>query len=365
LLTSQQESPYQDETMSNPNFIPINPDIYQKSPSVSGNRHLQGQSSNPSFEERFEQIRTQMDMAMAQSLFDSDNETTKQSSDLFSQTINLDVLATLTKLSGQHFQPSSALQAALSPPVHVQETLPSNTPARADNATSRVDRLARNIMAEKGPDRHTSSSIIPRGMLSGHFESREQCDAIGYDRNGGTSYGTYQISSRQGTMENFIDFLRKEIPAWAERLEQAGPANTGSTEGNMPSTWKAIANEEPGIFAELQHRFITQSHYLPALEDILQNSGLGENLFSGPLQEVLFSTAVQHGPAGAGNIFKRALEAIDSDEATDLTSKLMDQIYDIRKTQFSNSSERVKSAVENRLTQEAILAKSLLDSALT
>jgi hypothetical protein len=202
-------------------------------------------------------------------------------------------------------------------------------------------------------------------MLSGHFESREQCDAIGYDRNGGTSYGTYQISSRQGTMENFIDFLRKEIPAWAERLEQAGPANTGSTEGNMPSTWKAIANEEPGIFAELQHRFITQSHYLPALEDILQNSGLGENLFSGPLQEVLFSTAVQHGPAGAGNIFKRALEAIDSDEATDLTSKLMDQIYDIRKTQFSNSSERVKSAVENRLTQEAILAKSLLDSALT
>ena len=234
----------------------------------------------------------------------------------------------------------------------------------SNDADVLVDRLAQKIVTKHGTPDTASAASTPRGMLSRHFESGEQCDAIGYDRHGGTSYGTYQISSRQGTMDRFIDFLRQEIPTWAERLEQAGPADTGSTQGAMPSAWQSIAGEEPDLFGELQHRFITKTHYLPALENILKSTGLGENLFSAPLQEVLFSTAVQHGPTGAGGIFKRALENLDPSDSTNVTSRLMDQIYAIRKTQFSSSSSQVQAAVSNRLTREALLAHNLLDSML-
>lgn len=349
--------------MSKSNFIPINPDIYTKPLSPSGNRHLQKNASDPSFEAHLEQIRTRMDMDMARTLFDSEPATSKGSFDLFSQSLNLDVLATLTKLSSQRSLGASAFASARSPRGNTLTDPAPDMDTPLNHTDRQVDRLARKITGQG--ESVSSSSTPPRGSLSGRFESGEQCDAIGYDRHGGTSYGTYQISSRQGTMEQFIDFLREEIPAWAERLEQAGPANTGGTEGDMPSAWKAIAHEEPGLFADLQHRFITQSHYLPALDDILQSTGVGENLFEGPLQEVLFSTAVQHGPTGAGRIFKRALEAVDFDDPEKLTSQIMDQIYAIRKTQFVSSSDQVRTAVENRLTQEALLAKNLLDAAMT
>ncbi|WP_462325125.1 VgrG-related protein [Desulfoplanes sp.] len=351
--------------MSKPNFIPINPDLYRAPSSVSGNRHHHGQTSDTSFQERFEQIKSRMDLNMANVLFDTDPPTKTSGTDLFSQTLNLDVLATLSKLSGQRSlaQPSSLPQLNQSVPDHVQPTTPDPMPPSND-ADVRVDRLAQKIVTRHGTPGPESAASPPRGMLSRHFESGEQCDAVGYDRHGGTSYGTYQISSRQGTMDQFIDFLRKEIPTWAERLEQAGPADTGSTQGAMPSTWQSIAGEEPDLFGELQHRFITKTHYLPALEKILERTGLGENLFSAPLQEVLFSTAVQHGPSGAGDIFTRALKNLDPGDSTRVTSRLVDQIYAIRKTQFSSSSSQVQSAVTNRLTQEALLARNLLDSML-
>jgi hypothetical protein len=351
--------------MSKPNFIPINPDLYKTPSAVSGNRHQRDRTSDVSFEQHFEQIKTRMDMAMTNALFDDDSPAKASGGDLFAQTLNLDVLATLSKLSSQRsfVQPSSFQVAGGSVSRDIQSDSP-EPKSPAGDADALVHRLAQEIVTEHGTPEKASTVSTPRGMLSRHFESGEQCDAIGYDRHGGTSYGTYQISSRQGTMDQFIDFLRQEIPAWAERLKQAGPMDTGSTQGAMPSTWRAIAGEEPDLFAELQHRFVTQTHYLPALKNILEQTGLEEDLFSAPLQEVLFSTAVQHGPTGAGEIFKRALENIDPGDSTHLTSRLMDQIYEIRKTRFSSSSSQVQAAVANRLSREAVLAQGLMDSML-
>ena len=53
------------------------------------------------------------------------------------------------------------------------------------------------------------------GALSAQFESGKQgVSAIGYDKNGGTSYGAYQIASRPGTMDQFISFLNGKEPRW-------------------------------------------------------------------------------------------------------------------------------------------------------
>lgn len=81
----------------------------------------------------------------------------------------------------------------------------------------------------------TTGGEAPQGRLSARYESGSRgAAAVGYDRNGGTSYGTYQISSRQGTFARFLAFLDGEEPALADRLRRAGPADTGGTRGPFP-----------------------------------------------------------------------------------------------------------------------------------
>lgn len=208
------------------------------------------------------------------------------------------------------------------------------------------------------------------GSLSAQFESgADGVAAIGYDRHGGTSYGKYQIASRPGTMNTFMEFLRKEAPDIAGRLAEAGPANTGNRSGEMPKVWQQIAAENPARFEALQDRFIHESHYVPALETISKSAGLGKGKFSPALQEVLWSTAVQHGPAAAARIFARATEQATA-EAQGLPPKqqekeIIKNVYAIRSQQFGSSTERVQEAVQNRLQREMKLALAMTDKGRT
>ena len=145
------------------------------------------------------------------------------------------------------------------------------------------------------------------GQLAAQFESgSDGIAAIGYDRHGGTSYGKYQIASRVGSMSDFLNFLDAAAPDMAKTLRAAGPANTGNRKGAMPDAWRKLAQEQPERFESLQEQYIYESHYRPALEAVAQQTPLKENTLSPAMQEVLWSTAVQHGPAGAARIFTRA-----------------------------------------------------------
>ncbi|MDY7001705.1 MAG: hypothetical protein SVS15_07990, partial [Thermodesulfobacteriota bacterium] len=53
------------------------------------------------------------------------------------------------------------------------------------------------------------------GFLSARFESQGDPGAVSHDRVGGTSYGTYQISSKAGTFESFLSYLKDKAPEWA------------------------------------------------------------------------------------------------------------------------------------------------------
>ncbi len=375
--------------MSYPQFFPVNPNRYKVIPQVSENRQEKG-PKDVSFEQRFEAMKTRMDLEMVNVLFENgsgeNGSGEKNQGGDMSLALNADVLTTLSKLSGQGGsalgasgqavlgQLLSGLQGGngLYPAMRAPSGLSSLLSGQAE-----VNSLGEQIVADNGPassrgkKEETSDALAgissetgPAGKLSRHFESDGACDAIGYDRHGGTSYGMYQISSRQGTMGEFIAFLRKEVPLWAKRLEKAGPADTGSTQGKMPSVWRAITGEDPDLFAQLQHRFIGKTHYQPALNHILQATGLGRKDFSPALQEVLFSTAVQHGARGAGEIFTRAWENLDveNDDVANLSAQLMDEVYALRKTRFSSSTNGVQSSVAHRLDEERLVARNLLDS---
>lgn len=197
------------------------------------------------------------------------------------------------------------------------------------------------------------------GRLSARFESGGDPAKIGYDRMGGASYGIYQLSSRAGTLDQFLGFLQARAPQWAARLAAAGPADTGSTAGALPAQWRKIATEDPERFAALQHEFIGRHHFLPAAERIREITGL--DLAGNPaLAEVLWSTAVQHGPSGSADIVSSAAAAAGPADAPDFAPALVDEIYKRRATRFTSSDEPVREAVQSRLARERDLALSLL-----
>ena len=209
------------------------------------------------------------------------------------------------------------------------------------------------------------------GTLAAKFESgSDGIAAIGYDRHGGTSYGKFQLSSRAGTMGNFVRYLEDKAPDMAKKLAAAGPANTGRRTGKMPEVWRDIAAAEPQRFEGLQDDFIRKSHFEPALQGIAESTGLAFDQMPPALQEVVFSTAVQHGPAGAARIVAKAVsrvgagkiqQAQDSPENFKRTGRdLIKHIYSIRAGQFVSSTERVQAAAKSRLNNEMREALGML-----
>lgn len=190
------------------------------------------------------------------------------------------------------------------------------------------------------------------GALSQRFESNGDPGAIGYDEVGGTSYGTYQIASRTGTFDNFLTYLKEADPSVYGQLAKAGQANTGSTAGSVPTMWTRIAKEQPERFAQLQHDFIEHTHYQPAAETILRQTGVDVAQQPEAVRQVLWSTATGHGPGGAAKIFGEAIARVGTKDLV----KLLQAVYDIRKTQYGSSTDSVRKAVQKRYDKESSLA---------
>ncbi len=198
------------------------------------------------------------------------------------------------------------------------------------------------------------------GSLCAAYESGSAIDAIGYDGKGGTSYGKYQIASGVGTMDRFLDYLEQKAPDISKRLETSGPANSGARQGAMADEWKRIAAEQPKRFEALQHEFISDTHYQPALKSITLSAGEDMSKRSQAVREVLWSTAVQHGPNGATEIFTQALEKLQATGQQGNDKALIEEVYAQRMTQFGGRG-RIRSAVTARLADEKETALSILN----
>ena len=251
----------------------------------------------------------------------------------------------------------------------LNQNLSRRSAAYAKSSNAAAGRLGKphDVLPETGAAAQTVRAKIVRqthdaekiGTLSARFESgAEGIAAIGYDQMGGTSYGKYQIASRPGSMEHFLRFLDAAAPDVSAKLRAAGPANTGGRKGRMPAAWREIAEQEPDRFAELQERFIRDSHYAPALEAV-RRAGFNTEEFSPALKEVLWSTAVQHGPHGAAKIFIRAAEQADASRPGE--KDVIRNVYASRAKQFTSSTESVRTAVQQRLRQEQRLALSMTE----
>lgn len=149
------------------------------------------------------------------------------------------------------------------------------------------------------------------GELSRHYESGSRASkAIGYDANGGWSYGTSQIASKVGKMKKFLDYTKGSAPDAFAALEAAGGdggARAGSAQ--FKAAWLKLA-EEPS-FADVQHDFIKSQNYDPVAADLKSRFELDLDQHSAALRDVVWSTAVQHGEASGRQYRNRKGDLVD------------------------------------------------------
>lgn len=201
------------------------------------------------------------------------------------------------------------------------------------------------------------------GNLSKQYESGSKGPAaIGYDSTGGYSYGSYQIASNTGTMNNYMKYLKENNPEYYSELQAAGGVNAASRgDPRFQEKWKELA-QDPG-FAKSQHDFIQATHYDPAASR-LQSQGLDLNSRSPALRDVVWSTAVQHG--ANNNVVQNALRGKDPSTMTD--QQIINAIYDERGSRtpsgslkyFKSSKPEVQVSVLNRFKNERNTALSSL-----
>lgn len=204
------------------------------------------------------------------------------------------------------------------------------------------------------------------GTLSAKYETGGRGPGVvssGAGDPGGVSYGSYQMATKMGVPQKFVK--QPGFP-WLTDFQ-----NLTAGTADFTACWKRIAANETDAFQKCQHEYIKKTHYDLLAAKILSDDGLDVNTRSRALQNVVWSTAVQHG--GATSIVHKALANVTcakTDPAFD--EQLIRAIYaergrkkpDGNLVYFSKSSPNVQKGVANRFKNElndalAMLAKEV------
>jgi LysM repeat protein len=176
---------------------------------------------------------------------------------------------------------------------------------------------------------------------------------------GGVSYGSYQMATKTGTAGRFVS--QPDFP-WRLEFQGLQPGMQAFT-----AKWKAIATTEPIAFQAAQHEFIKKTHFDLLVGKVRNDDGLDVTTRSRTLQDVVWSTAVQHG--GNTSIVHLALATVEVDQThPDFDRKLISAVYaergrkkpDGNLAYFSKSSPGVQSGVAKRFKNEEIDALAML-----
>lgn len=171
------------------------------------------------------------------------------------------------------------------------------------------------------------------GELSERYESGGDPGAIGYDNTGGWSYGAYQLA--HSNAQKFV----QQSP-YAKEFQGL----TFNSEA-WRNKWKEVAQKDPQNFKTAQKKYIEQTHFAPQVQKVA-SAGYDLNKYSNVLKDVVWSTAVQHGPNN--NIVLNAMKTLgkNADEQS-----LIRKIYELRwggGQNFARSTPNVKQSVYNR-----------------
>jgi murein DD-endopeptidase MepM/ murein hydrolase activator NlpD len=204
------------------------------------------------------------------------------------------------------------------------------------------------------------------GTLSAKFETGGRGPgtvSTGVGDAGGVSYGSYQMTSKpsRGTVGRFV--AQPDFPF----RDQLGSPVPGSKE--FTAAWKACAASQRDAFQECQHAFIKKTHFDPLVRKIKAEDGVDIETRSHALQDVIWSTAVQHGP-GTPLVHKAFATLSVKPTDPNFDRQLIIAIYAQRGKRkadgslalFSRNSPAVQRGVANRFKQEESDALKMLAS---
>src|ERR1041385_6241761 len=200
------------------------------------------------------------------------------------------------------------------------------------------------------------------GSLSAKYETGGRGPGVvssGAGDYGGVSYGSYQMATNTGTVKSFV--TQASFP-WRQDFQNLTPGSA-----DFSACWKRIAANETDAFQKCQHEYIKQTHYDRLAAKIMSDDSLDVNTRSNALQNVVWSTAVQHGPGTP--IVHRACATLSCKPADpQYDEQLIRAIYaergrkkpDGNLAYFGKSSPSVQAGVANRFKNELQDALSML-----
>ena len=189
------------------------------------------------------------------------------------------------------------------------------------------------------------------GQTSARFESGGRGAATissGRGDHGGASYGTYQLSSKTGTLNDFL-----QSSGYALSFEGMKP---GSKEFN--AQWRSLAQTDPN-FAKAQHNYIKETHFDPAMTS-LKRAGIDLSGRGAAVQDMVWSTANQFGAgnakrgSGGAGLIRKAIGRRNIEEMTDeeIISAVQDYKLANNAKLFKSSSASVQRGTANRAAEE-------------
>lgn len=221
------------------------------------------------------------------------------------------------------------------------------------NPVNRAAQTARMQYAPGSRSNDNTPVVVPDashlGSLSAHYESGSAgSSSVSADTAGTYSYGKYQINSG-GTMQSYLRWVATQGAQGqqiAQTLMAAGnPSNPAS---GFSAAWRQLAQK--GALGDTEQQFIKATHYDVAFRS-LSPALQAQVTRSKALQQVLWSTAVQHGPAGASRIFNQAgTQSGGSDQA------LIKSVYIDRSHDFSNPTVAAEQVNRYRKEEAQALA---------
>lgn len=246
------------------------------------------------------------------------------------------------------------------------QPLPSNPPVASNPVppitTENTQPLPSNVATAASPGAAGKPSDDELGSLSAKYETGGRGPGVvstGVGDPGGVSYGSYQMASKMGVPQRFVG--QAGFP-WATDF-----ANLTAGTAEFTAAWKRIAAAQTDAFQRAQHAFIKQSHYDLLAAKILADNKLDVNTRSVALQNVVWSTAVQHG--GATPIVGRAIANLSCNvEDPTYDKQLISAIYGERGRKkpdgnlayFGKSSPGVQAGVSKRFQNELQDALNML-----